>query len=68
MSSSKNLERKMRATSVDFLRPREADAEADSRDGWLHQLKMKFTSEGKKTVFVKDLHPLQRRYIPFPHV
>ena len=32
-----------RATSMDFLKPKEAKAKLDPRDGWLFKLKSKFT-------------------------
>ena len=34
-----------RATSMDFLKPKEAKAKLDPRDGWLFKLKSKFTED-----------------------
>ena len=41
-----------RATSMDFLKPKEAKAKLDPRDGWLFKLKSKFTEN--EMLFLED--------------
>ena len=41
-----------RATSMDFLKPKEAKAKLDPRDGWLFKLKSKFTED--EMLFLED--------------
>ena len=53
--SSLNKEKvlnKMRATSVDFLRPKEAKNQLDHRDGWYFKLKSQFNQEAQQ--FLED--------------
>jgi len=38
---------KMRATSVDFLRPKEAKNQLDHRDGWYYKLKSQFSEDAQ---------------------